>query len=519
MENAFRAERTMMLDHIHCRSATCEDIEDEQSLLGQRHESFTNEILASLQAKVVILYGVKLQRRVLKTRQLTFLPLWGAYEGVLVALDHESNYRESDSRYKFRRAFLFSGHPNHLMYQQKGSSVLKRHDLITEAAAGMAGENQLVRANFYREKLWKRDDPRRLAAFAEAGKRGAQLSPYPFSTMVSSSSNSRPDDAVPLTWDNIWDEQPIHNNRVLADEILPATLAVWSGKRSGQRLDWHKLSDLPLPILRWLQGSRYALFGSVPVPESEDSIISMLCELAFEAQPVQRPPLQRILQGLVENQARCVKSVGEKPHSDRLHSGVGQTLVISCPTCAWESTDKNPRWAVTPPGHYYCRQHICKSEVCKGGRKGFYPKDWSILRTPDRVALEKEGFDQYYALRSFLRTKDESSGLADTVESWCVICKEGTKISKGRTVVVDYNPQYTLGKIPLYLEKRNDSLLCLEVGRKSSRFVPKENIPSVIPVLVWNIARCIVDLDRSIKGFVMDSVLRASDRTYRFDKG
>lgn len=98
------------------------------------------------------------------------------------------------------------------MYQQKGSSILKGYDLITEAAAEMAEENQIVRANFYRERVWKRNDPRRLAALAEARKRSAQLLPYSLSTMVLSSSNSRPDDAVPLTVQNLRDEQPIHSN-------------------------------------------------------------------------------------------------------------------------------------------------------------------------------------------------------------------------------------------------------------------------------------------------------------------
>lgn len=155
-------------------------------------------------------------------------------------------------------------------------------------------------------------------------------------------------------------------------------------------------------------------------------------------------------------------------------------------------TDKNPRWAVTPPRHYCSRQHICKSEVCKGGRKGFCSRDWSILGTPNSVALEEEGFDQYYALRSCLRTRDESSGLADMVEGLCDICTEGTKILKGRIVVVDCNPLYTLGMIPLDLEKRHGCLSCLEEGRNSSRFVPKEN------------TYC-----------VGNTVLRTSDWTYR----
>ena len=42
-------------------------------------------------------------------------------------------------------------------------------------------------------------------------------------------------------------------------------------------------------------------------------------------------------------------------------------------------------------------------------------------------------------------------------------------------------------------------------------------IASVLPRLVAELARYIVDLDRDIKGSVMDSMLQASVKTYRKD--
>lgn len=61
-----------------------------------------------------------MQKR-LEFRVLEFLPLWDEYDGVLIALNRECDYREPDKKYKFSRAFLFAKHPNHLMYQQKGN--------------------------------------------------------------------------------------------------------------------------------------------------------------------------------------------------------------------------------------------------------------------------------------------------------------------------------------------------------------------------------------------------------------
>jgi len=75
MENAFEMGKTVLFDHLHHRSNSCEDIEDTQSQILSRHESFTFDILESLAAKVIIVYSVKVQKRLLESRMLTFLPL------------------------------------------------------------------------------------------------------------------------------------------------------------------------------------------------------------------------------------------------------------------------------------------------------------------------------------------------------------------------------------------------------------------------------------------------------------
>ena len=125
------------------------------------------------------------------------------------------------------------------------------------------------------------------------------------------------------------------------------------------------------------------------------------------------------------------------------------------------------------PGHYYSVRQICKSESCDGSRKVVYPKDWETLRTPSKVNLNSEGFDAQYALRSCLRTKAECPELPDIIESWCLICKENTRINGNHRVVVDYNPQWTLGDNPLYLEKRPECQSCFDSGsRLSGKFVP-----------------------------------------------
>ena len=84
MSNAFRRGHTMIFDHLHRRSVRSEGLKEYPRLITERHETFTRQICESIEAKVVIIYGSKLQRRVLEDTNLNFtvLPLWDWLEGV-----------------------------------------------------------------------------------------------------------------------------------------------------------------------------------------------------------------------------------------------------------------------------------------------------------------------------------------------------------------------------------------------------------------------------------------------------
>ena len=92
-------------------------------------------------------------------------------------------------------------------------------------------------------------------------------------------------------------------------------------------------------------------------------------------------------------------------------------------------------------------------------------------------------------------------------------CKEQTKIYGDRISLIDHNPRWTLGRKPLYLEGRPGCLSCQHASHTHVRFVPvKPGFASLFPRLVAELARRIMDLDRDIKGSVMDSMLQASHR-------
>ena len=95
-------------------------------------------------AKVELLHGRKVHNRVLSTRgnayEFTALPLWGPFEGVTLFLAHESNYRNADLRYRFRRICLLVLHPQRFFYEPKHSAIALWQDKIHIAASKMTGK-------------------------------------------------------------------------------------------------------------------------------------------------------------------------------------------------------------------------------------------------------------------------------------------------------------------------------------------------------------------------------------------
>ena len=107
-KNGYAEDETLMMDHLHYRTHISEDITEVESPTLQRHEKFTSEILESLEAKVIIVYGSKMQKRLIATRDKVHIQLWGEHSEVFVALDFGMKKLKkcSDDNYRFRRVFF-----------------------------------------------------------------------------------------------------------------------------------------------------------------------------------------------------------------------------------------------------------------------------------------------------------------------------------------------------------------------------------------------------------------------------
>lgn len=107
-------------------------------------------------AKVELLHGCKVHQRILSSRdhacKFTALPLWGPFEGVTLFSAHESNHRNADLTYRFRRICLFVLHPQRFFYEPKDSAITRLHDGIHIVASKMTG--MPVREFYFRRKEW-----------------------------------------------------------------------------------------------------------------------------------------------------------------------------------------------------------------------------------------------------------------------------------------------------------------------------------------------------------------------------
>lgn len=156
MGNAFEQGKTLMFDHLHRRSKKSSGLEEYPENALECHEDWTRQILEASQAKVIVVYGKKVQDRIMENpkRKLTTLPLWGEFDGQFIVLDHEKNYRNADKHFIPRRILIFAAHPQHLFYKPRQDKILQKQDIITVMATRMAAAGVPYEGDYYANKKW-----------------------------------------------------------------------------------------------------------------------------------------------------------------------------------------------------------------------------------------------------------------------------------------------------------------------------------------------------------------------------
>jgi hypothetical protein len=489
MENAFQKGHTMIFDHLHRRSPRSEGLKEYPRSIIERHETFTRQICESIEAKVVILYGSKLQRRVLRdaTFKFTILPLWDWLEGVFLFLDYESNYENADTMFRLRRVLLFAVHPQRVFYEPRGSATLTRQDKITLAAVQMAGGGINCTPDYYANKRWQKLI---MGTLVLACARAA-IDERILKEIDNDLQDPRPITSLEGAWSEYFNAAP-HSNEQLRKLTIEA-LKTWQKGDEGE--DWRDPSDFPEAVLHWFQGQRDILLRDQLAATPKD-IVSALRHIASPALANNHLSLKETIYRIIENQHEMLSDEESDGRSslnkrqDLWHSGFGQRLVICCEVCGSTREEQSSRWAVKRPGQYIARHLTCKSQECGEKKRWFKPQDENIpwVRSDVRT-LELPERPISHAWKSCLRSKDgEALDLPTDVRSWCIRCQKDTLLTDNRQEYVDSTPQWTLGHTrPLYVERDPMCLRCKELRRANGRFVPIE--PTIDSITKRNLQR------------------------------
>lgn len=328
--NVYEPSNTLLFDHIYRRESTSEAIEGYYEKVLECHKDFTNSIAESMKAEVEIIWGQKVQRRLIQTEDIAVLPLWGDFKDVVIMLGYERNYCNADPRFRFRRVFLLACHPQHMFYQRKNSRVAIRQDKVMLAAARMVRNCVPWVQSYYSEKKWyscvssllKIREIKLLAQILETKQQ------MPLLTIQSVDENTTSQLLSTGIWDVFFSDRP-HSNDKLRELIPPALDALKMCKSSAS---WQLPSDLPDPVLEWFQGQKQIFISNVSLSNFSD-VVHALRQILPESEPNSAELLLDIFKKILIYQQETVKNVTGK-HQELWHSTFdGRAIDVFCKTC------------------------------------------------------------------------------------------------------------------------------------------------------------------------------------------
>jgi hypothetical protein len=476
MGNAYEPGRTLLFDHVHRRDHTSEAIAEYNPQVLQVHEDFTNRIAEASLAKVEIIYGAKVQRRLIQTQQFEVLPLWGEFDGVVLLLAYETNYRNKDAKFLFRRVMPLAYHPQHLFYQSRNGSLAARQDMTMKAATLMVGKAVPWIENYFGAKFWMQQvpSPLQLAEIRAFGKIVQKEQRIPPATILQQDDVSTGDPSLTDegSWHPYFYEKP-HSNDVLR-QLVPLALEALSDGQSFT--DVKRPTDLPFALLEWFKGQKQILFSDRKISSFQD-VISSIDQMIGKRMPQSSSQtLKGKLAEILAIQQQSLKTVPGK-HQQYYHSRFGGLRVeLSCRVCQNAvQADLNPRWAVHKPGVY-----IVPARRCPCGYRGTDLRPTAgnkviscTTSAPDKVFQSPYQWILFDDKPYICPPMPVSKTYPGSIETWCIRCKDSNQ------VVTDTEPKWLLTTPPRYLERKRKCARCSQGTRKdvAVRFVPV--IPSI----------------------------------------
>jgi len=142
--------------------------------------------------------------------------------------------------------------------------------------------------------------------------------------------------------------------------------------------------------------------------------------------------MTKMIIDLLELHAERLRRLKKSPIDDLIYYTFDplESMATVCNRCRKDlAMDVEPRWSVFRFGHYVLRGRRCNSNTCKGSQQGAVPKDNTPHVWAKRLELSETTARKKW--RGVVRSpEDYNEALAKPVESWCIHCKEKTKVHK-----------------------------------------------------------------------------------------
>ncbi|KAF2236896.1 hypothetical protein EV356DRAFT_565023 [Viridothelium virens] len=238
-------------------------------------------------------------------------------------------------------------------------------------------------------------------------------------------------------------------------------------------------SYLPNEIREWLSDQQWTFFEGRTISTSND-LKDFHRRYCGEFARSDSSPTE-LIQDLLRMQRQHIRVQSSKAAviDELTFYGFGERRVVQlkCSHCKKPLPDDDAaRWATLDPNSYVRKK--APAHLCSGtGRYYAIPIKVSIPSCfPNRSTLQALRRPPRNDWQRCIRAPQRCENLPQTVESWCIGCREGTLLSDGSNKCVDFSPRWTAGSPPKYIERMPNCFKC-DAG---SRFIPIDaGIPSI----------------------------------------
>ncbi|KAF2664912.1 hypothetical protein BT63DRAFT_79303 [Microthyrium microscopicum] len=531
MGNGFREGNTLIYDQIHRRSKDSDGLNNYPESVIQAHEDFTYQLMESSAAKVEIIYGRPVQKRIMKRLRMTIIPLWERFEGLFLFLLHEGNFVNHSQDFMFRKVLVFAAHPQRLLYAAKGSTESVRQDKVLEIALQIADPSIIFDPKYYQNREWEPHvkKAKNLRNVGDSLLRAHLYSlqdpvrPHEIPEAQSPKASSLISDNRLEPWDRVFNARP-HSSQ-MSRTLLPHAL---EAIRYNEEEEWKHPSDFHPAVTAWFKGQRDVFFYQTPLRDIKDLLAAVRCHETplDEESNCKKHDLRWTLKALMLAQDRCFRSIKASKHDEKLFHRVGAgSLAVSCPCGSIRFDDLEPRFSCSRPSAYVVRERNCIMPECnpKSVRRGTRQLMIPVSKDQEYVRAKLPDLDSEKARRipgelflSLIRSPTDQGPpiTLNAVELWCMRCRERTEMVDGLASYFDTFPRWTIGFVrPLYIERRPHCVRCERSnGIPGRNFLPKDDsLPSISPRRLSRFLQNYGEYDQVIQAALLDSYLPSSN--------